>query len=89
MRVILHIEELTLHGFPAAARHAIGDAVRRELADLLGSEALPERLRGDGVIDRLSAPPMRPPGAADGTGRAIAAAVYGALGTRTVRDMGR
>ena len=31
----LHIEELALHGLPAADRHAIGETVERELARLL------------------------------------------------------
>ena len=34
VRVVLHIEELALHGFAAADRVAIGDAVQRELQAL-------------------------------------------------------
>ena len=43
----LHIEELALHGFPAADRHAIGGAVERELARLLGQQE--DR---SGLVDR-------------------------------------
>ena len=34
----LHIEELVLHGFAPGDRHAIADAVERELSQLLTSQ---------------------------------------------------
>ena len=39
--VELHIEELVLHGFAPGDRHAIAEAVRHELAHLIGESRLP------------------------------------------------
>jgi hypothetical protein len=58
----LHIDELVLHGFAASDRHAIGVAVERELARLIGEQGLPpaigrsgERWRLDGGAFNLAA----------------------------------
>ena len=37
----VHINELVLHGFPAADRRPIADAIERELSGLLTHEGLP------------------------------------------------
>ncbi len=42
--VRLHIEELVLHGFAPGDRHAIAEAIERELRGLLGSTDLPRGL---------------------------------------------
>ena len=42
----MHIEELVLHGFEPGDRHAIGDAVERELARLLSEHGLPSASAG-------------------------------------------
>jgi len=39
--VEVHIEELVLHGFAPGDRHAIAEAVQRELAQLIGESQLP------------------------------------------------
>jgi hypothetical protein len=38
-RVEVRIEELVLHGFPSFDRHAVGDAVERELAARIAEHA--------------------------------------------------
>jgi hypothetical protein len=77
----LHIDELVLHGFAASDRHAIGAAVERELARLIGEQGLPpaigqsgERWRLDGGAFNLAA------GApAQVIGTQVARAVYAGL----------
>jgi hypothetical protein len=51
--VDLHIEELVLHGFPAADRFRMGDAVERELARLIAEQGLPGFARNPVSIERL------------------------------------
>jgi hypothetical protein len=40
-RIELHIDELVLHGFEHSDRHAIGEAIERELTRLLGAGSVP------------------------------------------------
>ena len=77
--VEVHVDELVLHGFPARDRHAVGEALRAELARLIAEGGVPARLaladgaaRLDGGSFRASHG-QRP---AD-VGAAVARAVYG------------
>ena len=76
--VELHIEELVLHGFAPGDRYAIGDAVERELARLLGEQGVPISLRSENATDEIrgatfnAAHNAKPPA----IGRQIAQAVY-------------
>jgi hypothetical protein len=79
MRVIVHIEEMVLHGFAAADRHAIADAVQRELQARLATASPGALLRGGAVLEHLAAPTARLHNAAGANGRAIAAALHGVL----------
>jgi hypothetical protein len=78
----LHIEEMVLHGFESRDRYAIGEAVERELALLLGEQAIPNSLRVDNATDEIKGatfnilPTAKPPA----IGRQIAQAVYQAFG---------
>ena len=49
----LHIEELVLHGFSPNDRHAIGEALERELARLFRGQGLPFSVTEDGEFTRL------------------------------------
>ena len=51
--VQVSIEELMLHGFAAADRHRIGEALERELARLLAAESLPASMAQGGDISVL------------------------------------
>ena len=52
MAVTLHIEQLVLHGFDPRDRHAIGDALRAELAALFNdSQSLPSQSTSHDRID--------------------------------------
>jgi hypothetical protein len=90
MRVIVHIEEMVLHGFAAVDRHAIAEAVQRELQARLATSSPGALLRGGTVLEHLAAPAARLDRAAGANGRAIAAALHGVLaGDRTLaRDRG-
>lgn len=44
MNITIEIDELVLHGFPAADRHAIAGALEQELARLLAERGLPTGL---------------------------------------------
>lgn len=80
--VELHIEELVLDGFALGERYAIGEAVERELRQLLGERGIPSSLQSENATDELrgqtfnaahnAKPPM--------VGRQIANAVYQAFG---------
>jgi hypothetical protein len=76
MAVTIHIDELVLHGFDPRDRHAIGDALRDELAALVaGGRALPG---GSANIDRLDAGSIAIDGVrSPAAPRAIAGAVHG------------
>jgi len=81
MRVVVHIDELHLHGFRGADRHAIADAVQRELQAML--TASPPQLRHGATLDAVTAPAIRQQATAPANGRAIAGALHCALtGTR-------
>lgn len=74
----VRIGELVLHGFDPLDRHSIGDAVRGELADVLGADGLPDtssvripRLRAGTVTARRRG--------GHGIGTEVARAVQGAL----------
>jgi hypothetical protein len=49
----LRIEELVLQGFVPSDRYAIGDAVERELARLLGEHGAPISLRSETAADEI------------------------------------
>ena len=78
----LHIEELVLHGFAPVDRYVIGDVVGRELARLLGQQAVPILLRSESATDEIKGarfnmlPNVKPPT----IGRQIAQAVYQGFG---------
>ena len=80
--VDLHIDELVLHGFRASDRYVIGEAIERELAQLLGEQGIPNSLQSDDATDEIrgeafnAAHDMKPPM----IGRQIATAVYQAFG---------
>lgn len=80
-RIEVEIDELVLHGLPAAQRHAIGDAVVRELERLLAVR--PVTSDAPSHVDRMDGGSIRTGRNADArtTGRHIARAVFGALGT--------
>jgi hypothetical protein len=73
----LHIEELVLHGFDPRDRHAIGDAVRGELAALLAGQQISQsasvRSIDGGSIHTGSLRDTKP------IGHAVANAVRGGL----------
>lgn len=41
MNIVIEIDELVLHGFPAADRYRIGEAVQAELARIFAERGLP------------------------------------------------
>lgn len=73
----LHIEELVLHGFDPRDRHAIGDAVRAELAAVLAehpiSKSAAVRVVDGGEVHAGSVREAKP------IGHAVANAVRGGL----------
>jgi hypothetical protein len=74
MAVTLHIEQLVLHGFDPRDRHAIGDALRGELATLMTARALPAEAAH---IDHLDAGSVAIDGVrSPAAPRAIAGAVH-------------
>ncbi|MEA3335576.1 MAG: hypothetical protein U9R25_06665 [Chloroflexota bacterium] len=80
-RVSVHIEELILHGFPAADRMRIGRAVERQLARLLADGQMPGNFTGHEKISALdggsfaTSPGIRP----EQIGSQIAGSVVQAL----------
>ncbi|MCU1228688.1 MAG: hypothetical protein JWO97_1572 [Acidobacteria bacterium] len=74
----LHIEQLVLHGFDPLDRHAIGDAVRNELREVLRDQSTAD-------VATISIPRLRAgtvPASAhagEGIGTAVGRAVDGAL----------
>lgn len=82
----LRIDELVLHGVPAAERARVGAACERELARLLAREdaPLPPGLGRDLAVARLDAGAVTlPPGATgQAIGTEVARAVYRGLGGR-------
>jgi hypothetical protein len=79
--ISVEIGELVLHGFAAADRYRIGDAIERELARLLVERGLPEALRRSVASGRVTAPPIsvRRGASALRTGTDVARAVYASL----------
>ncbi len=77
----LHIEALVLHGFSAGDRHAIGEALERELRLLLSERAVPPSLTRGGEFERLDAGSLTlsPDWEADRIGVQVAQAVYKGL----------
>ena len=78
-RIVVHIEELTLNGFDAASRDAIGDAARAEIARRLATGDMPSSWRHGATIDRISTGETRLPSAPGQIGVAIGAAVHRGL----------
>jgi hypothetical protein len=78
----LHIDELVLHGFAPAERYAMGDAVERELARLLGEQGVPSSLRSENETDEIRGATFNaaPNAKAPAIGRQIAKAVYQGFG---------
>jgi len=76
----LHVEEIVLHGVDPADRHAIGDAVRAELARLLAERGISGALANAGGAARLDGGTLHlASGASAGeVGAAVAARVAGA-----------
>jgi hypothetical protein len=80
MKVVVHIEELVLHGFPPGGRYRVADALQRELGRLLGAD-LPATLRAPSARDRVvaDAPGLEGGSAPEAVGTQVAAAVHGGL----------
>jgi hypothetical protein len=80
--VELHIEELVLDGFSPADRHAVGEAVERELARLLTEQDGPTAITQSIERDHLNVGAISlPPGSkAEATGVQLARAIYRGLG---------
>lgn len=77
MRVVLHIEEVVLHGFSPHERHRVGDALGEALArELAGAVAGLAELTG---ADRLDGGQVAVAPVPEATGAAIAGAVMSAL----------
>jgi hypothetical protein len=83
MNIELEIDELVLHGVAPKDRASVGDAVRRELARLLGEHGVPHPLQRGGNASVLhgEAVHLRNDAAPPLVGQRVAAAVYGSLGT--------
>jgi len=80
MKVELHIEELILHGFAPEDRYRIGEAVEKELANLLVEQGMPVlenglEIAGLNFGDISIAKGARP----EAIGAQVARAVYGGL----------
>jgi len=77
----LHIEELVLHGFPSGDRYAVGDAVGRQLAQLLGEQGVLSSLLSEGTTDEIRGASFNTPhnAKAHAIGRQIGQAVYQGL----------
>lgn len=85
-RVEVEIGELVLHGFDPARRHAIGDAVVRELERLLAADSTAS-VRSSATIDAGGIRVDAAGGAA--TGRGIARAIHNALVDTGAQRTGR
>jgi len=81
MKIDVSIEELILHGFPAADRYRISEALQHELSRLFTSEGPPPSLQSSGSIESMEAGSIRlPPGGSPRmVGAQVARAVYGGL----------
>ena len=85
--VDLNIEELVLHGFPAADRHKIAGAMQRELSRLLRGDAAARAAGGEAahyqMADHVNAGSLAVAHAAapDAVGRQVARAVHLSMAT--------
>lgn len=77
----LRIDQLVLHGFSPHERHAVADALQRELAALLEARGMPGGPPASRDHDVLRTPQVTLPQSArpDQTGAAIARAIYRGL----------
>ena len=77
----VHIEELVLHGFNPAHRHAIAEAIQAELGRMLAAQPPPGCFRENAVIDHLDGGSfsMRSDAKPGVTGTRIAQQVYRGL----------
>ena len=77
--VRVHIDELVLHGFPANARYAIGDATQQELTRLLTERGVPPRMSEPRETARVDAGSFQVQQGArpNVVGALVANAVYG------------
>lgn len=82
MELTIAIDTLVLEGFAPAARDAIAEALRGELARLLAAGELPRAVRRPGLTPRIDAGAIElPAGAAPAAiGVAVARAVYAGMG---------
>ena len=78
----LHIEELVLHGFSPNDRHAIGEAVQRELTRLFAEQGVHSSLHRGFEVERVDggAFNVKPGVRAESIGTQVGQAVYGGLG---------
>jgi hypothetical protein len=77
--VRVHIDELVLHGFDPASRHAIADAVQAELQQRFTaswSSKVTASMTQAGAIERLVAPSVTLSSHARRDGKAIGAAIH-------------
>jgi len=83
MSLHVHIEELVLHGFAAADRARVAEAVQSELVRLFTEGGVPPALARGGSVDRLDAGSFQADASGRGgvTGARIAQALHGGLGT--------
>jgi hypothetical protein len=84
-RIRLTIEELVLHGFDAANRRAIGDAVQAELARHLAAGGLPSAWHSGAAIERAATADVHLPVLPRDAGTAIGAALHHSLSTLHTR----
>lgn len=59
MKINLHIDQLTLHGFDRMDRRQVEAAVRSELSRLLGEQGLPSSLHQSQAIGNINAGEFR------------------------------
>ena len=80
--VSLHIEELVLHGFAPADRHAIAAGVQAELVRLLTEQGLPRSMMAGADRGQIDTVPVQvSPGARpQAMGRQIARSIMGGMG---------
>lgn len=84
MKIVVHIDRLTLEGLPLASAQSprLRRAIERELSRLLSRGGIATTLSRGGALPRIDAPSIcfgareRP----DALGRSIAGAVYGGIG---------
>ena len=77
--VELQIDELVLNGFAGADRHAIGEAVERELARLLMEQGATPAVSKETAELRRDSPQLTASGDARTTGAEVAKAIYGGV----------